>query len=233
MDKEYSSLLDTYRRMFSIVDAFHFNSQNTAAVFGEYIPIPEDSKVIPITHGGIIDCRKPKFFDEKVLRLGFIGSEAPYKGLSLLKEVLTRINKDYSEDSLILHVYGGRVGVDDSIPNILYKGKFSSDMMGQVFDDMDLLVVPSVWYETFSFVTLEALSYGTPVLVSDHVGAKDIVLKYNPSFVYHDAECLYQMINKILKDRTQLKDYHHHLMSDKWDYSLKEHASDIVEKLYV
>ena len=233
MDKEYSSLLDTYRRMFSIVDAFHFNSQNTAAVFGEYIPIPEDSKVIPITHGGIIDCRKSKSFDEKVLRLGFIGSEAPYKGLFMLKEVLTRINKDYSVNSLVLNVYGGRTGVDDVIPNIIYKGIFSSDMMGQVFDDIDLLVVPSVCYETFSFVTLEALSYGTPVLVSDHVGAKDIVMKYNPSFVYHDAEDLYQIINQLVNDRTLLKDYHHNLMSDKWDYSLKEHASDIVEKLYV
>ena len=91
MDKKYKSLLDTYRRIFSMVDAFHFNSQNTADVYGKYISIPEASKVIPISHGGITDCRKSKSFDEKVLRLGFIGSEAPYKGLFMLKEVLTRI----------------------------------------------------------------------------------------------------------------------------------------------
>ena len=39
----------------------------------------------------------------------------------------------------------------------------------------DLLVAPSIWYETFGFTVLEALSYGVPVIVSDHVGAKDIV----------------------------------------------------------
>lgn len=233
MDKEYSSLLDTYHRMFSMVDVFHFNSRNTAAVYAKYIPIPEASKVIYITHGGIIDSRKPKSFDEKVLRLGFIGSEAPYKGLYRLKEVLTRINKDYPEYDLVLHVYGGRTGVDDVLPNIIYRGMFSSGTMGQVFNDMDLLVVPSVCYETFSFVTLEALSYGTPVLVSDHVGAKDLVMKYEPSFVYHDTEDLYRMIKLLVKDRTLLKDYHQKLMSDEWDYSLKKHAMAVVRELYV
>ena len=38
-----------------------------------------------------------------------------------------------------------------------------------------MLVAPSIWYETFGFTVLEALSYGLPVIVSDHVGAKDIV----------------------------------------------------------
>lgn len=34
---------------------------------------------------------------------------------------------------------------------------------------------PSVWYETFGYTVLEALSFGVPVLVSDTVGAKDII----------------------------------------------------------
>ena len=38
-----------------------------------------------------------------------------------------------------------------------------------------ILVAPSIWYETFGFTVLEALSFGIPVIVSDHVGAKDIV----------------------------------------------------------
>ena len=43
------------------------------------------------------------------------------------------------------------------------------------FDKTDVLVAPSIWYETFGFTVLEALSYGVPVIVSDHVGAKDII----------------------------------------------------------
>ena len=41
----------------------------------------------------------------------------------------------------------------------------------------DVLIAPSVGYDTFGFTVLEALSYGIPVIVSDHVGAKDIVGK--------------------------------------------------------
>lgn len=44
-----------------------------------------------------------------------------------------------------------------------------------VFGEMDLLVVPSIWPETFGYVVLEALSYGVPVLMSGHVGARDIL----------------------------------------------------------
>lgn len=42
-------------------------------------------------------------------------------------------------------------------------------------DETDILVTPSVWNETFGYTVIEALSYGVPVIVSSHVGAKDIV----------------------------------------------------------
>lgn len=45
----------------------------------------------------------------------------------------------------------------------------------RVFDDTDLLLVPSVWPETFGYVVLEALSHGVPVLLSESVGARDIL----------------------------------------------------------
>jgi glycosyltransferase involved in cell wall biosynthesis len=42
-------------------------------------------------------------------------------------------------------------------------------------DKTDVLVTPSVWNETFGYTVAEALSYSVPVIVSSHVGAKDIV----------------------------------------------------------
>jgi len=40
---------------------------------------------------------------------------------------------------------------------------------------MDVLAVPSSWMETFGMVVLEALSCGVPVIVTEKVGAKDII----------------------------------------------------------
>jgi glycosyltransferase involved in cell wall biosynthesis len=98
-----------------MVDAFHFNSQNTADVYGKYLDIPSASKVIPITHSGIHDRRKARSYDDRLLRLAFIGSESPYKGLPILKKVIAQLNKEGYTDKITLYVYGGRTGDDEEL----------------------------------------------------------------------------------------------------------------------
>ena len=106
-------------------------------------------------------------------------------------------------------------------------------MLEEVYGNTDLVVVPSIWDETFSFVTLEALSFGTPVLVSNHVGAKDIVCQYAPRFVYQTEKDLEVLLLSLIKDRMYLRDYHQQIMSQTWHYSMREHARDIIDKVYV
>lgn len=232
MVETYAQLLDNYKRMFGMVDTFHFNSNNTANVYGNYLDIPEGSKVIPITHSGILDRRKFRNYDENILRLGFIGSEAPYKGLPMLKEVIAILNKEGYSDKITLYVYGGRTDQDQSLQNVTYKGRFTSNMMEQVFDDMDLLVVPSIWNETFSLVTMEALSFGTCVLVSDKVGAKDIVAQYAPDFVFRTKQNLHGVIKGLLNSRIGLSQYNNAIINSCWSWSMEQHAKDIVEIIY-
>lgn len=232
MAEEYIQLIETYRRMFGMVDAFHFNSQNTADMFARYIEIPAKSKTIPITHNGIKDRRKKREFKNPVLRLGFIGSESPYKGLPMLKEVIAKLNTEGYGDKVSLDVYGGRTGKDDEFVNVHHKGKFISPMMQKVFDDMDLLVVPSIWHETFSLVTIEALSFGTPVLVSDRVGAKDVVKTYSKDFVYRDQAQLSSFLKEIILDRTPLKAFNEMLIRLPWEHSIEKHAKEIIDKIY-
>lgn len=38
------------------------------------------------------------------------------------------------------------------------------------------MIAPSIWYETFGYTVLEALSYGVPVIITENVGAKDILV---------------------------------------------------------
>ena len=232
MVKEYNTLLESYRRMFGMVDAFHFNSQNTADVYGRYLDIPSASRVISITHSDIHDRRKVRFYDESLLRLGFIGSNTPYKGLPMLKDVITQLNKEGYSKKITLHVYGGRTGDDEKLPNVTHKGRFTSAMMEQVFHDMDLLVVPSIWHETFSLVTLEALSYGTCVLVSDKVGAKDIVAQYAPEFVFKSKKNLYDILKGLLVNRERVSQYNKSIVSSSWPWSMKKHAKEIVDRIY-
>ena len=60
---------------------------------------------------------------------------------------------------------------------------YSYQELPNVMDQFDVLVTPSEWEETFGFTVLEALSYGIPVIVSDKVGAKDLILEGKNGFV--------------------------------------------------
>ncbi|MGP1589516.1 glycosyltransferase [Oribacterium sp. oral taxon 102] len=61
-------------------------------------------------------------------------------------------------------------------PYIKTHSRYAYAELEKIFEDTDILVAPSIWYETFGFTVLEALSYGIPVIISGNVGAKDILV---------------------------------------------------------
>lgn len=61
-------------------------------------------------------------------------------------------------------------------PYIKIHGRYSYESLKDIFNETDVLVVPSIWYETFGFTVLEALSCGVPVIISGTVGAKDVLV---------------------------------------------------------
>lgn len=227
MIKKYQSLIDYYKDCFSIVDEFHFNSEVTRDTYRKYI-VPKAEKIIPITHNGINDHRRKKSFEDNCLKIGFVGSAAPYKGLSRLIMALKQLNRN---DKWRLDVWGDAIGQDESLP-IYYRGKFTHSAIETVYTTMDIMVVPSLWHETFSLVTLEALSYGVPVLVSDTVGAKDIVKEYDSKFVFHSDEELVSLLDLLVDDKSLLRNYNEAIIANDWRHSMSEHAQEIIEELY-
>lgn len=227
MIKKFQSLIDYYKDCFSIVDEFHFNSEVTRDTYRKYIA-PKAEKIIPITHNDINDHRRKKSFEDNCLKIGFVGSAAPYKGLSRLIMALKQLNRN---DKWRLDVWGDTIGQDESLP-IYYRGKFTHSAIETVYTTMDIMVVPSLWHETFSLVTLEALSYGVPVLVSDTVGAKDIVKEYDSKFVFHSDEELVSLLELLVDDKSLLRNYNEAIISNDWRHSMSEHAQEIIEELY-
>ncbi len=79
-----------------------------------------------------------------------------------------------------------------SLLNLLYiSGRIhdnSTSELERIMDYTDVLIAPrSVWYETFGYTVLEALSYGVPVVISGNVGAKDIV-PYGAGLIIEDMD---------------------------------------------
>lgn len=223
----FELLLGYYKECFSLIDCIHFNSDVTRQEYEKSLSISKNiGKVVAITHGGITDNRKIKSFSHDKLQIGFIGNYTPYKGLPLLKEVLSQITDGWN-----LNIWGCNRGKDTS-EVITYCGKFSKNDLPMVYDSMDLLIVPSIWKETFSLVTLEALSFGVPVLLSDNVGAQNIVREYAPDFIFHSKSELTTILRKLINDRQPLKNYNEKICSLPWDYGMKEHAQKIIDDIY-
>lgn len=167
--KKYRDLRAYYVGMYESIDFIHFNSTVTKEIYKRYM-IPKDSAVVSITHQGIKRHNRRKVETGKKIIL-CLAPAKPFKGWNVLKEACDQL---WSEgEKFELRVYSP---VKNPEPYMVIKEDgFIHCELEQIMNEADVLVAPSIWYETFGFTVLEALSYGVPVIVSDHVGAKDIV----------------------------------------------------------
>ena len=170
--KKYVVLRQFYIEMLSMVDCIHFNSTITESVYKRYF-IPENSMVVNITHKDIADNREKNTWSYTgKLRITSLAPAKPFKGFNVMIQALDELWQSGKRD-FELKIF---CPVPVMKPYIsIQEGGFEYSQLPQIMADTDILIAPSVWYETFGFTVLEALSYGVPVIVSDHVGAKDIV----------------------------------------------------------
>ncbi len=231
--KSFEKLINWYKDLFTYIDAFHFNSQITKEVFSKFLQVRYHS-VISITHSNIKSQRTLKIYTNRLIRIGFIGSLEPYKGFYLLKKALISLMHKGINNWKLQAWGSSETGCDSDCANIVYKGRFNPEQLKQVLANIDFLVVPSIWFETFGFVTLEAISNGVPVLVSQNVGSKDIVKSIAAEFIVEPTVAgLERKIGNILSNPDILADYNRKIMEMPFSFDLKSHAEEIANFYHI
>ena len=114
------------------------------------------------------------------LRLGFIGSINPPKGLHVLVDAFTgqpgnMTLQIYGDPSHFPHYAENCFSISRRDPRIRIRGPMRPEHLGTALRDIDALVVPSVWQENTPFVVLEARAAGVPVIGSSVEGIAEIV----------------------------------------------------------
>lgn len=172
--EDYRKLRGFYQSLLQMMDVIHYNSSVTMNTYRAFLQLDSVKEVrIPITHQDIEDFKRKKVFGEK-LRISYLGPAGTGKGYFLLQEALDLLWREPVNDrkDFSLNVFFQPAEVP---PYMNPHDRYSYDMLGGIMEETDVLIAPSILYETFGFTVLEAMSYGVPVIVSDCVGAKDVI----------------------------------------------------------
>lgn len=222
---DYSRLKNYYIEMFRLIDVFHFNSVTAMEQYRKRIEI-KDYKIINISHKGIENNKQFKEYG-KIIRIGYLGICSEHKGVFVLMEALKKLY-DEGKDNFLLNVYFDERPVD--YPFVKYLPHYKYKDILRVMKENDLIVVPSRWSETYGFVVLEALSYGVPVIVSDNVGAKDL-LGIDGEFgiiTGADKASIKKSIEGIIDDVSVLKEINKNIVEKFKVVNFGEHAKEIL-----
>ena len=85
--------------------------------------------------------------------------------------------------------------------NIKFLGRLSQDVLAELYRNATAVIVPSICYETFGIIIIEAFSHKTPVIVN-HLGAlPEVVEDSNGGFTYRSTEDLAAAMEKLAADQ--------------------------------
>jgi len=135
-----------------------------------------------VSHFGIDIDRgpKPPRPDAMKLRLGYIGQIAPHKGVHLLLDALAGCERN----NLSLTIWGPpdqapayteRLRMRAQALPVTFRGTIPRSELVNAFRSIDVLVIPSTWYENSPLILLQALATHTPPIVSDVPGMTEFV----------------------------------------------------------
>lgn len=217
----YKKLKYKYANAFSKIDWFHFNSSTTERMFHRELPSLK-GEIINLSHKDVKDQRKEKKFESKKLRITYLGPATAVKGFDWLIETLDNVS--LSNNNFLLNIY--TYAPLERSYLIKHGNRYDYSQLKKIMDESDILVAPSMWDETFGFTVLEALSYGVPVVVSDSVGAKDLVQDNINGFIINE-ENFEDVLLKIISNRDRLKIMNCNILKGNFE-SFDEHCNKIL-----
>ncbi|MDJ0753732.1 MAG: glycosyltransferase [Ardenticatenaceae bacterium] len=163
-------------RLRPILDHAHRLIAPTHFVKNEFMRagmIQHPEKCVVLPHGiefpAEIDL--PGSEEENGFRVAYIGGLSEQKGVHILIEAFNRL-----PPAAQLDIYGDETAFPDYVetlkglaahPGITFRGRVPHEEVWGIFRRSSVSVVPTLWYETFSFIVDESMAVGTPVIASD------------------------------------------------------------------
>jgi glycosyltransferase involved in cell wall biosynthesis len=201
------------RQAISAVDTFIAPTAFVRDLFVQKGLIPAE-QVVHIPHGIAtqgVQARSSQT-DGAPLRVAYLGSISWQKGVHVLLEAVLQLDPS----RVTLAIYGDLTTfprytqqlTDQAAgrPNISFTGSVRRAQVWEALARTDILVVPSIWYETAALVIQEAFAAGVPVVAS-RLGALQERVRHGLDgylFPPGDSEALATILAQLAADRKHL-----------------------------
>jgi glycosyltransferase involved in cell wall biosynthesis len=224
------------RRVFTgaaiVLSSTHFVRR---AYAGMGFPI-EDVRVVPLgidfaeNIAAVSTARRPKT-PGAPLSLGYVGGLSRQKGVHVLIAAVNRL----PAEAVTVSIYGDETAFPDyaaglrraaTHPGIRFEGRVLRSALWPALVELDALVAPTLWYETFSIVAHEAFVAGLPVIAS-RIGVMPEVIRENVDgllFPPGDDEALYALFLELARQPERLEFLRHNIQPA---HTMAEHAARV------
>jgi len=197
------------RGYLDMIDVFFAPSMFARDKFIRFGIHPEKIKILRHGLNSRLFHGFPKTESEKI-RLAFIGTILPAKGLHILIEALNGIKAKNIELKIYGKIYS-YIGFEDYLPylkriiknkNIKFMNEFNYQNIADVFRDIDVLIIPSIWHENAPSVIQEAFITRTPVIASNIGGMPEFLIDGINGFLFNpgDKNDLRAKVRRIIKN---------------------------------
>ena len=162
-----------------------------------------------------------------IINVLFVGRLNRFKGLNTLITAFTQLKSQKAH----LHIVGeGKeeaefkkfAGAD---PAITFHGFIKDEELASLYKKSHLLVVPSVWYETFGIVIIEGFKYGLPVIASNIGGFPELIDDGDNGLLFEagNTEQLRKKLEYLIGNPLEIKRMSDHAFTTAQKYSMDEH----------
>jgi len=150
--------------------------------------------------------------EEGSLRVGFIGTLRPSKGPHVL---INACNELRDVNNIEVEIWGEALDKQykqqlndaaEGIEFVNFCGTFIQEDFNKVLEKLDVVVIPSIWYENTPLTALTAL-LGKRVLIVSNLGGLSTLVQDNVSgftFPVGDSVALSKILKKLAQDRHKL-----------------------------
>jgi len=149
--------------------------------------------------------RRVNIKEDSILTVGTIGAIGYSKGWEIIKMLSERFRT--KPIRFVIAGITAEINSKFSRGNLIVTGQFERSDLPKIMEEynVDVVLIPSIWPETYSYTTTEAIMMGLPVIVFDLGAQAERVKKLSAGFVVNSFSDLVDLIEKLLRDKSTLE----------------------------